>query len=65
MAGSTGQRQTPITTLHPVQHKRTRTHAHARTLMRHGERFCLGLLRLGRGGEEVMAEADKRGLCLG
>jgi hypothetical protein len=63
MAGFTGQWQIPITSLHPVERKRT--HAHARTLMRHGERFCLGLLRLGRGGEEVMAEADKRGLCLG
>ena len=36
-----------------------------RTHLPHGERFWLGLLRLGRGGDEVMAEADKRGLCLG
>ena len=33
--------------------------------MPHGERFWLGLLGLGRGGDEVMAEAEKRGLCLG
>jgi hypothetical protein len=30
----------------------------------YGERFWLGLLRLGRGSDEVMAEADERPLCL-
>ncbi len=32
--------------------------------MPHGNRFLLGLLRLGRGSDEVMAEAYKRRLCL-